>query len=425
MSNLDASVIAQVVRNPSVYSELVAAGLDYEDFADDFQRVWKYISRMQREHDRIPSADQLSHRFEWLDLPSARKRDLPIQISDIKKRKEHNDLVTILRQSADMLGDPDEADDVKSFLLREINALSVRRGRSSIVDIFGSQAGTDILGEIKRRRSGVAAGLPTGLTKFDTICGGLIKQRMVVAIGRPGIGKSWMDLLFVREAVLAGGKIMLFPLEMTLFETALRLYTLFSQRIGGADRVLKNTDLQSGQISIKKVRKFLTLLEEHYAGQLLVADVGSLSDPYTVDRIEAEQQMHNADMIWIDYITLMKASGGMDSAEHVRVRELSNGVKGIAQRQDCVGGCSAQVSREALRTNILLPRLEHIAYGDSIGQDADQVFSLNRKGKHLYYALVKNRHGPEIGKTRVRFFPNEGLIQEMPDEAQDDEGEGA
>jgi hypothetical protein len=65
---------------------------------------------------------------------------------------------------------------------------------------------------------------------------------------------------------------------------------------------------------------------------------------------------------------------------------------------------------------VFLPRLEHIAYGDAIGQDADQVFSLNRKGAYLHYAVVKNRHGPEIGNTRLKFFPNEGLIEEVPDE---------
>ena len=40
-----------------------------------------------------------------------------------------------------------------------------------------------------------------------------------------------------------------------------------------------------------------------------------------------------------------------------------------------------------------------IAYGDSIGQDADQVFSVNRNAKGLYYRLVKNRGGLEIGNA--------------------------
>lgn len=61
---------------------------------------------------------------------------------------------------------------------------------------------------------------------------------------------------------------------------------------------------------------------------------------------------------------------------------------------------------------MFLPRLEHIAYGDSIGQDADMVFSINRKKDGLYYALVKNRGGPEISRTKVNFSINVGIIEE-------------
>ena len=120
------------------------------------------------------------------------------------------------------------------------------------------------------------------------------------------------------------------------------------------------------------------------------------------------------------FLTLMKAPGGYDADDHIAIKSLSNGIKGIAQRQNCVGGASTQVNREALKVRAFLPRIEHVAYGDSIGQDADQVISINRRGggNSLYYAMVKNRHGPEIGKTRVRFFVDQGIIEE--DDVQDD-----
>ena len=187
--------------------------------------------------------------------------------------------------------------------------------------------------------------------------------------------------------------------------------------------MLKNYDLSTGNINMRRVVRLLNMLEDRFAGQLHVADVASLSDPYTNERIEAEVDMYKPDMFWVDYLTLMKPpprnrNGDSDWSD---VRHLSNGIKNTAMRRRVIGGCSAQVNREAIRVRgVLLPRLEHIAYGDSIGQDADQVFSLNRKERILYYALVKNRGGPEIGKTKMRFDVNVGILEEHPDQGDEE-----
>lgn len=417
---LDASLIAHVVKRPEALLELQSAGVSADDFIDDWRKVWTFIARVKREHGNVPSATMLESRFD-VELPKVRRRDLPILLADLKARRRHRDFVSLLSEATGMAGSFQDIDDVVSYVQGGLNALSVRHGQNNIRDLFTSEVAEEMIKEIKHRRNGQIVGFPTGLTQLDEAMGGMQKGRMITVVSRPGLGKSWLNLLFLREAVLSGGTFMLFPLEMSLTETAFRLYTLFSQRVGGPDRVIKNLDLVQGRASPKKVRKFLSLLEDHYKGQLLVADVSSMSEAYTVERIEAECEMHKPDGFWIDYITLMKTTGDKDAAEYVKIRQLSNGIAQIAMRNKMVGGCSAQIGREALRKKALIPRLEDIAYGDSIGQDSHQVISLNRKGSYLYYGLVKNRHGPEINKVRVRFFVNEGLIQEDRQQEDDDD----
>jgi replicative DNA helicase len=192
----------------------------------------------------------------------------------------------------------------------------------------------------------------------------------------------------------------------------------------GPTRTLKNLDLTRGNISVKKAVKVLHMLEDTLPGKLLVADVGSMQDPYTMERIEAETEIHKPGMIWVDYITLVKPPpGARQDGEHVAVRQLSNSLAGIGKRRNVVAGCSAQVNREALKVRAFLPRLEHIAYGDSIGQDADIVFSINRKGEYLFYSVVKNRGGAEIPKMRMKFMPNEGVLREDAEQPEDDDDE--
>lgn len=233
---------------------------------------------------------------------------------------------------------------------------------------------------------------------------------------------SWMNLLFVAAAVMNGQKVILYPLEMTFEETALRLYTIFSQKMFGPSKVLKNLDLTMGRFKPAKVRKLLDILEDRYSGQLLVADIASLADPYTVSRIEADCELHKPDMFWIDYLTLMKAEGSRQGNEdYTTIKQLSNGVKGIAQRQNCVGGASVQVNREAMKVRSFLPRVEHISYGDSIGHDADNIVSVGKKEQNLFYQLVKNRGGPETGRVRLKAFFDEGIITEDENQQEDED----
>lgn len=419
---IDESLIAYAVRHNDL-TALQQAGISAEHFVDEYRTIWKYLLRMKRDHDSLPSRDTLITRFPDVSVPKVRKAEVGMLIDQVKKRKKFIDFMGHLNDIAGSGIDYENVDDKIQTLQGQLNSLAFQNSNQShLVDLFTRETTARIAKDLKKRRSGLDVGIPTGLKRFDRENGGLQKQKMVVVIGRTGIGKSWLDLMMVAQAVMAGQKVLLYPLEMTLTETAYRLYSIFTQEMFGPSRVLKNLDLTRGNIPVKKAVRLLHKLEDTLPGSLLVADVGSLADPYTIERIEAETEIHKPDMSWVDYLTLVKAPpGSRQDGEHVAVRQLSNGIAGIAKRRNVVGGCSAQVNREALKTRAFLPRLEHIAYGDSIGQDADIVFSINRKGEYLFYAVVKNRGGMEIPKMRVKFAPNEGVIREDDNQTEDDD----
>ena len=409
---VDEAIISYVVTNDAL-AEIQGVGISDVHFTEDHRPVWRYLLRTKREHDAVPSREVLKARFPDLDLPRVKQRDVAMLVRQIKQRRRYNEFISLLYQ-ASACDDWELVDPAIQTLQADLNSLSVLdTGQSHLVDIFSNAGGKQMMREIRRRRNGVASGIPTGLTRFDMMTGGLQAQKMVCVVGRPGLGKSWLDLMFVASAVMAGRTVMLYPLEMTLFETSLRLYTIFSQKMFGMRRVLRNYDLSTGNVSMPKVRRFLGALEDQFKGQLYVADVAALADPYTNERIEAEVELHRPDMFWVDYLTLLKPPpGSQRSDDWAQVRQLSNGIKNTAMRRGTVGGCSAQVNREAIRGAHFLPRLEHIAYGDSIGQDADLVFSINRNSQGLWYSLVKNRGGPEIDKMCLTWDPNSGNLEE-------------
>lgn len=421
--SIDASVISLASRYPASYMQMKQAGLTADHFNEPFDKMWKFIERSVRETGNVPSADVLSARFEDLEIHRVKQRDLPMLTSEIHRRKKFLDFTGLLLETVNTANQEDLEQSIAE-LQGGLNTLSLRgANKKNVVDIFSKEISDRMMKDIEARRRGEMKGIPTGFHKFDTMIGGLHAGRMVVVMARPGIGKSWLSLLFVANAIISGHRVVHFPLEMTLEETIYRLYTIFSSLLWGQDKVLKNLDLTLGRITVKRVRKFQEWMEDKYSGQLFVADVAAMSDPYTPERIEAEVSLRKPHLYCVDYLTLMKAPGiGRDGGEDfMTVKALSNACKGIAQRHNCVGQINAQVNRESMKVKSFLPRVEHLAYGDSIGQDADQVVSINRQGEYLYYSVVKNRHGPEIGKTKVNWQVDRGIIEESADQDGDDD----
>lgn len=412
--DLDGAIVAYAVQKPMGLRELQRTGIDATLLTDDYSAAWEWMLRMKRKHGQVPSLKALAQKYPDLDLSPARSRDVPMFVSEIKQRKKLIDFHDALEQASSVAAHGvDNLDTAMAELQMKLNSLHTKGDSQGLVDLFSRQAKRRLMKDLKSRHNGKMVGIPTGLKRFDYITGGLVKRRMVVVMARTGVGKSWLNLLFVASAVMNGKKVVLYPLEMTLEETALRLYSIFSQKMFGPSKVLKNLDLTMGRCSPQKIRKLLDALEDQYSGQLFTADIASLTDPYTPERIEADIELYKPDLFWIDYLTLMKSPNGRSGAEdYTSIKTLSNAVKGIAQRQSCVGGASVQVNREAMKTRSFLPRIEHISFGDSIGHDADQIVSLGWQNEHLYYALVKNRGGPEIGKRRLKAYFDEGIITE-------------
>ena len=425
MTDLDGALVAYAVRRPLGLLELQRSGITTEHLTDDYAKAWEWVIRMKREHGTVPSLRVVQQRYADLDLSPARQRDVPMLVSEVKQRKKLIDFHDAIEAASTEARSVDDIDRALSMLQSQLNSLNTKGlSETAIVDLFSRAAKRRMMKDLKMRRSGKMIGIPTGLKRFDYVTGGLVARKMYVVMARTGVGKSWLNLLFVASAVMAGQKVVLYPLEMTLEETALRLYTIFSQKMFGANSAIKNLDLTMGRFSPRKVMRLLNMLEDKFAGQLFVADVASLSDPYTPERIESEVELYKPNLFWVDYLTLLKAPNGRSGAEdYTSIKALSNAIKGIAQRQGCAGGASAQVNREAMKVRSFIPRVEHISYGDSIGHDADGIVSLGRKDQHLYYALVKHRGGPEIGRTRMKAFFDTGQIEEddsQPDEDHDD-----
>jgi replicative DNA helicase len=418
------------VRYKTGLVKLRKAGINEDFFEDEFKTVWLHLVKMERKHGKVPGKAMLLQRFPDLGLPRVKEEDASFIVDNLKNRRRWVTYYKHLEKALSNNKGWEQVDEMVHELQADLTRLSHTGNgdgyRESVVDMFSSESKKRIIKSVKARRDQTASAIPTGLTRFDVEAGGLYKSRLTVVIGRPGKGKSWLTLYAVANAVKNGATVLLYPLEMSFEETAYRLISIFSAITSNGRRIVRDQDLNLGRINLKRLRKVIDSLSSQFEGKLLLSDTSASYDPYTTERIESEVAFHKPDMAWVDYITLMK-SGAKGAESWQQVAELSRGLKGIAMRQDIAMGCSAQVNRSAIsqdkkgKQQVFLPRLENIAYGDSIAADANQVISIDRLGKYLYWSLVKNRNGPEISRTKVVFNVDQGMLLEAQQEDDDEE----
>lgn len=416
---IDSSIISYIIK----YKDLAGiqqAGINVDHFLDDgkndFQIMWNFLLRMKREHNAIPSGSTMKTRFPNLVLSHVSQDEIGFLVTEIKQRKKFFDFLEITNTAIQGTDSWESVNEVIPELQAALSRLSYATDNGGhLIDLFSKETREIINADLDKRVNGEFRGIPTSLTTLDDITGGLAPQNMVTIMARTGMGKSWLNLLFIASAIIDGKKAILYPLEMQLTEVAYRLYVIFNYLHFRNQTHLTHRNLTAGAISKTRIKAFLDTLESEFEGQLIVADIGKLHESYTPEKIEAEVQIHKPDMFWVDYLTLMKPVSKVEGWEGVR--QLSNAIKQIASRNNCVGGASAQVNRDALKANVFLPRPEHIAYGDAIGQDSDLILSIRSKQKAMYYALVKNRHGPEIPRTKVLFDVDQGILREVDENA--------
>lgn len=413
--SLDSQILTLAVDHPEHFVSLQRLGISSEDFEEPYAKMWNFVLRTKRTTGHIPSRDVVARRFgdaAW--ARRTRATDLPVLVHELRERRNYNRFLEIMHSATRTCTEPELLPDVLAQLQSDLNQIALKNGGTSLVDVTSNSYRKELFSEIRRRRSEEVHGVSTGFPTLDAVTGGLQAGRLISVIARAGSYKTWLDLFFVAEAIMQEKKVILYPLEMTTFETMMRLYTIFSHKMFGGRNTFKNLDLSQGRINRKRFVQFLSVIEDKFNSQLLVADITKLDGEYTIERIEAEVEMHQPHMWWVDYLTLLRIPGrSADSSEWQGIKYLTRSLKGIASRTHTIGGTSAQVNREYIKSRAKLPRPEHISFGDSLAADADQVISLAKQNSNtILYGLPKNRHGPEIQQVVCKVDVNLGVIQE-------------
>ena len=265
--------------------------------------------------------------------------------------------------------------------------------------------------EAASNRAEGLSGLPTGFTELDNITSGWQNTDLIIIAARPAMGKTAFALSMVKNmAVNYGIHVGMFSLEMSNLQLVNRLLQNTCEITG--DKV------KSGRLTPDEWTQLTTRIKNLQGAPIFVDDTPSLSVFELRTKARRLVKEHGVQIIMIDYLQLMNASGMQFGSREQEVSNISRSLKGLAKELNIPIIALSQLNRgvENRQGGAQRPQLSDLRESGAIEQDADMVCFIHRPEYYKIYEdekgndlrglaeiiIAKHRNGA-VGDVRLRF----------------------
>jgi replicative DNA helicase len=250
-------------------------------------------------------------------------------------------------------------------------------------------------------KAGEFSGIATGYAELDRLTCGLQPGDLIIAAGRPSMGKTTFAVNIAENVAADDGVALVFSLEMG----ARQLIERSVCRFGGiSTTAVRNGDMQQEDFDR------LTVALRRLTGKRLVIDDSPVTTPARM-RAKARKVKHRygrLDLVVIDYLQLMAGDGNTRSEQ---LGGLTRALKLMARELGAPVILLSQLNRGLENRTDKRPVLSDLRESGAIEQDADVVLMVHRPdyydadSPHKGFAEVlirKQRMGP-LGTVMLRF----------------------
>lgn len=256
-----------------------------------------------------------------------------------------------------------------------------------------SQEYVDFLERLKHRKDKDVTGVRSGFSKIDRLTAGWQPSTLIIVAARPGMGKTAFMLACAENA---GVPVDIYSLEMSAEE-------LTERRVSSAYE-LDNYSLKRGNIMDHEWTKLANDPEKISSKPVWIDDTAGLSITELRIRAIRNKKKHGAGLIIVDYLQLMRGTGGNREQE---ISSISRGLKALAKDLKIPVIALSQLSRAVeTRGGDKRPQLSDLRESGAIEQDADIVSFLYRPE---YYGITVDEGGlPTAGKAEFIISKHRG-----------------
>ena len=255
-------------------------------------------------------------------------------------------------------------------------------------------------------RKEMVTGVATGFTDIDRMTAGLQPSDLIIVAGRPSMGKTSFCLNIAEHvAIETGTGVAVFSLEMSKEQLVLRM--LCSQARVDLSKV------RAGFLAQKDFPRLAQAAGRIHDAPIYVDDTPALSAlelRAKARRLKRDREA-KLGLIIVDYLQLMRGSGGRDESREQEISQISASLKALAKELRLPVIALSQLNRQVEGRNPPKPRMADLRESGAIEQDADviafiyrdEVYNPQSRDQGVAEIIVaKQRNGP-IGDVRLSF----------------------
>ncbi len=271
----------------------------------------------------------------------------------------------------------DESNDVDDLLqeaegeLFKISQRNVKKDVTQIDPVIG-QAIDQI--QVAANRTSGLSGLQTGYHKLDQLTSGWQRSDLIIIAARPAMGKTAFVLSMAKNmAVNFNIPVAIFSLEMSNLQLVNRLISNVCE--------LESQKIKSGQLTSLEWDQLMSRVKHLYSAPMYIDDTPSLSIFELRTKARRLVREHQVEIIIIDYLQLMNASGMKFGSREQEVSMISRSLKQLAKELNIPIIALSQLNRsvESRQTGDgKRPQLSDLRESGAIEQDADIVCFIHR-----------------------------------------------
>lgn len=261
------------------------------------------------------------------------------------------------------------------------------------------------------------SGLSSGFDRLDAMTSGWQNSDLIIIAARPAMGKTAFVLSMARNMTVDRKiPVAMFSLEMSNVQLVNRLLVNVCE--------IPGEKIKSGQLAPYEWKQLDIKIRDLFGAPFYVDDTPSLSVFELRTKARRLVRDCGVQMIIIDYLQLMNASGMSYNSRQEEVSTISRSLKGLAKELNIPIIALSQLNRSVEQRassnpdspDSKRPQLSDLRESGAIEQDADMVCFIHRPE---YYKIYKDAHGNEtkgiaeiiiakhrngaVGDVRLRF----------------------
>ena len=270
--------------------------------------------------------------------------------------------------------------------------ITMRKGGEELVPIQPVLLKTFEKIELLVKNHGKVDGVESGYTELDELLTGFHPGEMILVAGRPAMGKTSIGMNFIENAAIrTGKKAAVFSLEMPAEQLAMRMLCTEAR--------VDMQKVRRGQIGDEDWGKLCDAMISIGPAAIYVDATPGITVSQVRSKARRLQLEHGLDIIMIDYLSLMSASGNFGSRQE-EVAQISRALKSLAIELGVPVIALQQLSRAPAGRSNHRPMLSDIRESGAIEQDADVVMFVHREDYYEPETAEKNIAELIIAKQR-------------------------